>query len=150
MSERVATALDHLEAVFGELESALKAADEAWERVPAPGEWAPRLVAEHIVSAWVIYLDFAADALGRDAFDWEKLPYEFTTAKVGLDGLSVVRAFANSLLEVAADPDLDLDVPAMEDWPNLPNTVEGALGYVEHHGRMHARQIRDAVNPTKL
>jgi hypothetical protein len=142
---RVTEAKQRLEAVFAELESAIKAADGAWQQAPAPDEWPPRLVAEHIVSAIVIYLDFAADALSHEAFDWQTLPYEFTTVQVAQDGLGVVRRFAMSLLNGANDSALDLEVPAMEDWPNLPNTVEGALGYVQSHGKLHAHQIREAV-----
>jgi hypothetical protein len=136
--------------VFDDLAAAVQAAASVWEEAPAPGEWAPRIVAEHIISAWVIYLDFAADALERPGFDWAALPYEFDSSDVALNAIAVVREFALSLIDGALHPDLDRPVPAMEDWPNLANTVEGAFGYVQNHGAMHVRQIREAVTARKL
>jgi len=134
-----------LEGVFGELETAITAASDAWERAPASDEWTPRQVAEHIISAMLIYLDFAADALSRAAFEWDSLPYDLATPQIALDGLATVRNHAMSLLKGLKDSDLDLDVPAMGDWPNLPPTVEGCMRYCYGHGRMHAKQIYEAL-----
>jgi hypothetical protein len=142
---RVKKASQLLEAVLEELESAITLASESWESSPMPDEWAPKQVADHILSAMLVYLDFAADALGRRAFDWESLPYDLATPQIALDSLDLVRRHARSLFQGISDVDLDSEVTAMGDWPNLPPTVEGCIRYCDGHGRMHARQIREAV-----
>jgi hypothetical protein len=142
---RVEGACQLLEGVFGEIETEITSASNAWKRAPAPDEWAPKQVAEHVISAMLIYLDFAADALERAAFDWESLPYDLETPQIARKGLDTVRDYASTLLMGLEDTDLDRDVPAMGDWPNLPPTVEGCIGYCHRHGLMHAGQIREAL-----
>ena len=145
---RVEGACQLLESVFDALATEIQAASRFWEQAPAPDEWAPKQVAEHVISAMLVYLDFAADELGRAAFNWDSLPYDLETPEIALKGLDTMRGQARSLLRGLVDADLDLDVPAMGDWPNLPPTVEGCIRYCHGHGRMHARQIREAL--TKL
>ena len=143
-NRRVQTALANLDAAFHELRAAIEAASEAWQQAPAPGEWPPRLAAEHILSAAVVYLEFAADELRRPAFDWQSLSYDLPSARDALEALALVSEYAALVFQGLTEEALDIEVPAMGDWPDLPCTVEGALRQVERHTRMHARQIREA------
>jgi hypothetical protein len=127
-----------------ELRVAIAAASDCWEREPAEHEWPPRIVAEHIIPATVIYLEFAADALRRESFAWSEVPHLFETVGDAEAGLRVVYGWASETFGGLTDAMLDVPVDAMT-GSRLPPTVEGALRRVINHMRQHTQQILDAI-----
>lgn len=140
LATELLTALD--ESVEG-LRAALGGAGGAWQQEPAPGEWSPRLVAEHVVLAYAVYGEFLAAALGRRPLDWTARNYAFPTpadARQRLDELHDWLAQATLNLD---EIQLSLPVPELGAQAREP-TIGGLLRLAARHIADHARQIRAA------
>lgn len=125
------------------LRAALAGAGRAWEQEPAPEEWSPRLVAEHVVVAYAVYTEFLAAALGRRPLDWTARTYSFPTpadARLRLDELHAWLAHATLGLD---DIQLSLPVPELGAQAREAD-VGGLLRLAARHIADHARQITAA------
>jgi hypothetical protein len=127
------------------LDKAIEAAQERWQVVPEHDTWSPRITAEHIVPAIVIYVDLIGDELGLPPFDWSSLEATFSTAEAARSGLAHALAWDLTVIEKLTDQSLDGYMTAMEDWPDFPSTIGGALQMVARHACQHAEQINEML-----
>jgi hypothetical protein len=130
-----------LEESVAALRGAIDAAAPRWLEAPAAGEWPPRVVASHIVTALAVYTEWLAAALDKPQIDWPARLGEFTSPPVALDALESIFGWSRAVLDGLTDAALQSEVPEMGTSARSPN-VEGLLRLAAGHLREHAAQIR--------
>ena len=143
--DRLAEHIALLRSEVAGLDRAFEAASECWQTVPVGDTWSPRIAAEHIVPAIVIYVDFIGDEMGLPPFDWSSLPASLPTAAAGRSGLAQALLWDMSVIDALSEEMLDSYMVAMEDWPAFPTTIGGALRMVANHARQHREQVEAMV-----
>jgi hypothetical protein len=133
--------IDVLTAAASRLAAAIQAAATRWQCVPEFETWSPRVAAEHIIPAVVIYIDLIAGELGRPPYDWSRLDASFEDAPAALRNLDNVRTWALDVLQELPEARFEAYMSAMEDWPGFATTLGGAALMVAGHVRQHAAQI---------